>query len=161
MRWRFLTKTRDAYEPAEYHDFEITLDGEQIAHIYNMGDDIREYIVPLPPVSAGTPYELKFKGLQTYANNGTVSIFDQIEIIPVPAARTKQNVDGRFPESTKLNVSAGAQLDLDFDGQIQLDEVRYDGHIVAGIISAATCPDFVSGSGSIYSAARGTIILLK
>ena len=59
-----------------------------------------------------------------------------------------------------LAVDAGAELVLDFDGQIQLDEVRYDGHIVSGIISAATCPDFVAGSGSIYSAAKGTLILL-
>ena len=94
---RFITKTRDAYAPAEYHDFEITLDGERVAHIYNMGDDIREYIVPLPPVSAGTPYELKFKGLQTYANNGTVSIFDQIEIIPAACRPHKAECCRTFP----------------------------------------------------------------
>jgi len=158
---RFLTKTRDAYAPAEYHDFEVTVDGEQVAHIYNMGDDLREYEVPLPPVTAGVPVGLTFKGVQTYTPNGTVSIFDQISIVPVSAARTRESVAGRFPETTALEIAAGAELVLDFEGQIKVADVTYDGHTVSGVISAATHSEFVSGTGSIVSPAKGTIILLR
>jgi hypothetical protein len=158
---RFLTKTRDAYALADYHDFKVTLNGELVGHICNMDDALRSYELPLPPITAGVPYELKFKGLQSYTNDNTLSIYDQIAIVPAPAPRARQSVTGRFPESLALEVDAGADLVLDFDGEIALNEVRYDGHIVSGAISAATCPDFISGSGSIYSAAKGTMILLR
>ena len=156
---RFLTKTRDAYSLEQYHDFEVTLGGAVVGYICNMDDALRSYELSLPPVAAGTPYELKFTGLQSYAGS-TLSIFDEISIIP-QQEQPKMSVTGRFPESMALEVSAGAELVLDFDGQIQLSEVRYNGNRVYGTISAATYPVFVSGSGSIYSVASGSLIMVN
>jgi hypothetical protein len=156
---RFLTKTRDAYTLTSYHDFEVTLNGEVVGYICNMDDALRSYELPLPSVDAGVPYELKFKGLQSCASD-TLSIYDEIAIVPLQSP-SKMSVDGLFPKTMALEVASGAELVLDFDGVIQLDEVRYDGHLVDGTISAATYPEFVSGSGSIYSAASGTLIMVK
>jgi len=156
---RFLTKTRDAYALTEYHDFEVTLNDEVVGYICNMDDALRSFELPLPPVVAGVPYELKFKGLQSYAGN-TLSLYDEIAVVPLQSP-PKESVEGRFPETMALEVAAGAVLVLDFEGQIKMTEVTYDGHTVAGLISAATHSEFVSGTGSIMSPPQGTIILVK
>lgn len=40
-------------------------------------------------------------------------------------------------------------------------DVRYAGHVVAGIIDATTHPKFVSGTGSILSPAKGTMFSVR
>jgi hypothetical protein len=157
---RFLTKTRSVYALTEYHDFEVTLNDERVGHIYNMGGDLRSYELPLPTVTAGVPYVLQFKGLQTYAGY-TLSMYDEIAIVPAPAARPRQSVAGRFPENTALDIASGARLVLDFQGQIKVRDVGYAGHVIAGLIDAETHPEFVSGTGSILSPAKGTMISVQ
>jgi hypothetical protein len=157
---RFLTKTRSAYPLPQYHDFEVTLNGERVGHVFNMGGDLRSYELPLPPVTAGVPYTLQFKGLQTYAVP-SVSMYDEIAIVPAPAARARQSVTGRFPETTALDIASGAELVLDFEGEIKVKDVRYAGHFVSGTIDVTTHPEFVSGTGSILSPSKGTVISIR
>lgn len=155
---RFVTKTRAAYTLPQYHDFEVWFGGQRLARILNLGGDLRSYVLPLPPVAAGTAYTLQFRGLQTYTGLNTLSMYDEIAVVPAPAARPRQNVAGRFPETTELDIAAGAHLALDFDGEITVKTVRYAGQTVSGTISAETHPEFVTGGGSIFSAAKGTLI---
>lgn len=157
---RVLTKTRSAYPLPQYHDFEVTLNDARVGHIYNMGGDLRSYALPLPPVTAGVPYTLQFKGLQTYAGY-TLSMYDEIAIVPAPAARPRQLLTGRFPETTALDIASGAELVLDFEGEIKVNNVSYAGHVVSGMIDATTHPEFVSGTGSILSPAKGTMISVQ
>ncbi len=157
---RFITKTRAAYPLPQYHDFEVRFGGQRVGRILNMGDALRSYELPLPPVTAGVPYTLQFKGLQTYAAT-LLSMYDGIAIVPAPAARPRQSVLGRFPETTALDIATGAKLALDFDGEIKVRDVRYAGHVVSGTIDAATHPEFVSGTGRILSPAKGTMITVQ
>lgn len=157
---RFVTQTRAAYPLPQYHDFEVRFGGERIGRVINMGGELRSYAFALPAVEAGVPYVLQFKGLQT---NGatTLSLYDEVAIVPAPQPRPRQSLAGRFPETTALDVAAGAGLVLDFDGSIRVKSVRYAGQTVSGTISAATHPEFVSGTGAIDSPAKGTLIAVQ
>ena len=88
-------------------------------------------------------------------------MYDEIAIVPAPAARTRQSVEGRFPEAIALEIAAGARLVLDYAGQIKVSDVRYAGHVVSGVINADTHPEFVDGAGSLYSPPNGTLISVK
>ncbi len=153
---RFLTKTRSSYPVQQFHDFEVLFGGQSLGSVFNVGGDMRRYELPLPPVEAGLPYVLKFQGLQSYSVP-SVSMFDQIELVPAHPPRPRKALAGRFPETTALDIAAGAALALDFEGQITVKDVRYAGHVVAGVIDATTHPEFVSGTGSILSPAKGTL----
>jgi hypothetical protein len=48
-----------------------------------------------------------------------------------------------------------------FHHGITVRDVRYAGHVVAGIIDATTHPEFVSGTGSILSPAKGTVFSVQ
>ncbi len=157
---RFLTKTRSAYPLPQYHDFDVMFGGQRLSRILNMGGDLRSYELPLPPVTAGVPYSLQFKGVQSYSVPA-LSLFDQIEIVPAPAARTRRSLTGRFPEATALEIEAGAKLGLDFVGQIKVKDVRYAGHVVSGTIDALTHSEFITGTGSLFSPAKGTMITVQ
>lgn len=157
---RFITKTRSAYPLPQYHDFEVRFGAQRVGRILNMGDALRSYELPLSAVTAGVPYTLQFKGLQTYAGT-TLSMYDEIAIAPAATARARKSLAGRFPETTALDIAAGAKLALDFEGQIKVKDVRYAGYIVSGTINASTHPEFVSGTGSILSPAKGTMITVQ
>lgn len=158
---RFVTKTRSFYVMPQFHDFEVRFGDERVSRILNLGGDLRSYELPLPPVEAGVPYVLQFKGLQTYTGLNTLSLYDQIEIVPAPAARSRQVLTGRFPETTALDIASGAGLALDFEGEIKVKDVSYAGRVVSGMIDATTHPEFVSGMGSILSPAKGTLISVQ
>jgi len=157
---RFVTKTRSSYVPPKFHDFDVFFGNTRVSRILNMGGDVRSYELPLPPVTAGEPYVLQFKGVQSYPDSA-LSMYDEISIVPAPAARPRKSLEGRFPVTTLLDIASGAGLVLDFEGQITLETVRYAGATVSGIISAATHPEFVSGTGSILSPPKGTLISVK
>lgn len=157
---RFVTKTRAIYAFPKYHDFDVFFGDTRVSRIRNMGGDVRSYELPLQPVTAGVPYVLQFKGVQSYPD-AALSLYDQIEIVPAAEARPRVGLEGRFPGTTALDIAAGAGLVLDFEGQIKADTVRYAGHTVSGTISAATHPEFVSGTGSILSPAKGTCIAIQ
>lgn len=66
-----------------------------------------------------------------------------------------------IPEKLQVEVASGARLNLDFDGQARVKQVKYAGRSYAGVISHATHPEFVMGRGELYAAPRGTIILFR
>jgi hypothetical protein len=158
---RFLTKTRSLYTLPQYHDFRVLFAGQDLGRFINMGGDVRAYELPLPPVSAGVSYVLEFKGLQTFSGLNTLSMYDEVAIVPAPAARPRQSVEGRFPETTALEVAAGARLVLDYAGQIKVRDVRYAGRVVSGVISAESHPEFVGGEGSFFSPPKGSLMSVK
>jgi len=158
---RFATKSRgSAIEPLPYyHSFDVYFSGVRVGRVYNAnGNTVRTYEFPLPSVAAGEPHELEFRG--RFLSPATVSFFDDIRIVP-QASPAYESLTNRFPESTAMDIAAGASLALDFEGQIKVRDVRYAGHVVAGIIDATTHPEFVSGTGSILSPAKGTLLSVQ
>ena len=73
------------------------------------------------------------------------------------------NFGGADPtkEKVEINVAAGAKLALDYIGTNTASTVRYAGRSVTGDINAETCPDFVTGVGSLFVLPKGTLILFR
>ena len=114
--------------------------------------------MPLPPVGAGSVHTLQITGVDSYGVNSGFC-FDDFRIEPY-TLRERLNLAGRFPETTVLDIASGAKLALDFEGEIKVRTIRYAGQTVSGTISAVTHPEFVIGTGSIASPAKGTLISL-
>ena len=65
------------------------------------------------------------------------------------------------PKELRIEVAEGARLNLDFDGRIQTRGVWYGGTFHAGMISAETHPEFVTGVGEIESVPSGTVLIFR
>jgi len=66
-----------------------------------------------------------------------------------------------LPKKLSLSVAAGARLQLSYTGTQTVDEVRYDGHLVTGVMSQQTCPAFISGPGALFANRKGTALLIR
>ena len=61
----------------------------------------------------------------------------------------------------KIRLAEDSRLRLDFDGEITIGTVTHGNRCYSGIIDAATCPEFVSGRGSIRALSEGTMLIFK
>ena len=111
----------------------------------------------------GGDWEVGFSGLKrseqklgtaTYYSNG--GVLDGLVIEKVTAGAVPQ-----IPASVEINVADGAKLALDYIGTNTAYTVRYAGRSVTGDINAETCPDFVTGVGSLFVQPKGTMILFR
>ncbi len=139
-----------------FHDYDILWDGQPIGRFLNVTPWLYRFTLPLPSVAEGSTHTLQVRGVDSYGVN-TGSCFDGFRIEPY-VARARRSLDGRFPETVALDIAEGATLDLDFDGVLKIQTVRYAGHSVSGTISAATHPEFVSGEGALSVPPKGTVI---
>lgn len=155
---RFQSQSYGYTEFDRYHDFDVLWDGQLIGRFLNVSLWPYRFAVPLPPVGAGSVHTLQITGVDSYGVNSG-SCFDAFRIEPY-TPRERLNLAGRFPETTVLDIASGAKLALDFEGEIIVRTIRYAGQTVSGTISAATHPEFVTGTGSIASPAKGTLISL-
>jgi hypothetical protein len=144
------------------HTFDVTLGGDPAGSFVTSDTAFQRVELTLPPVETGVTQEVAFVG--TGAAN-TASLIDDIRIERVaadgPSPRARKKVAGRFPEALALDLAAGAKLMLDFDGQCTVRKVRYAGQAVSGLIAAATHPEFVSGTGSLSSPGKTTLISVR
>jgi hypothetical protein len=98
--------------------------------------------------------EHKVQGSNSYYSNG--GVLDGLVIEKVTAGAVPQ-----IPASVEINVADGAKLALDYIGTNTAYTVRYAGRSVTGDINAETCPDFVTGVGSLFVQPKGTMILFR
>lgn len=98
--------------------------------------------------------ERKVQGSNNHYSNG--GVLDGLVIEKVTAAAKPE-----LSEKVEINVAAGAKLALDYIGTNTASTVRYAGRSVTGDINADTCPDFVTGVGSLYVQPKGTMILFR
>ncbi|MGN0852669.1 MAG: hypothetical protein ACI4Q3_04750 [Kiritimatiellia bacterium] len=112
--------------------------------------------------SAGT-WQIGFSGLRTsdksydgvnYCSHG--GALDGLVIEPVQA-------DAAPALSPKLEIAVadGAFLALDTAATSKVARVTYAGRSYAGILSAATCPAFISGTGALEVTPQGSLILFR
>ncbi len=66
-----------------------------------------------------------------------------------------------LPHNVKIEVAKGAQLLLDYTGTAKCGPVKYDGVVHLGTINASTCPDFVTGMGTLEAVSDGTLIICR
>jgi hypothetical protein len=98
--------------------------------------------------------ERKVQGSNNHYSNG--GVLDGLVIEKVTAAAKPE-----LSEKVEINVAAGAKLALDYIGTNTASTVRYAGRSVTGDINADTCPDFVTGVGSLFVLPKGTLILFR
>lgn len=65
------------------------------------------------------------------------------------------------PENLTVRVAQGAKLRLDFGGTLSLAGLRLGFRAVAGTVSAATHPDFISGPGTLEVKPRGFYLYIR
>ncbi|HNX33997.1 MAG TPA: hypothetical protein PKM57_05175 [Kiritimatiellia bacterium] len=104
-------------------------------------------------------------GLQGMTDNSAAfpgtdqnALLDGVSIEPV---NNLGDASFALPKELSLSVAAGARLQLSFSGTQTVDEVRYDGHLVTGVMSQQTCPEFVSGPGALFANRKGTAMLIR
>ena len=66
-----------------------------------------------------------------------------------------------LPHNVKIEVAKGAQLLLDYTGTAKCGPVKYDGVVHIGTIDASTCPDFVTGMGTLEAVSDGTHLIFR
>lgn len=68
-----------------------------------------------------------------------------------------------LPEDTVIDVAEGAKLELDVGNAeaIRVKEVKLGGRRRYGVISAATCPDYITGTGCLWTEKPGMTILVR
>ncbi len=55
----------------------------------------------------------------------------------------------------------GSHLALDYSGTQEVASVRINGQSLKGIVNAETCPDFVSGTGSLVVKEKGFLLIVR
>lgn len=126
----------------------------------------REYVIR---VSNPGRYVLAFESYGPHAGRGnenseSTCLLDGVSI---------RRIDWGIPESLSMNSNArivlgkNATLNLAFTGTNVISSLRHDGHPVVGcavdmgrIISAETCPEIVSGPGTLLVKPRGLTIVV-
>lgn len=96
----------------------------------------------------------KVEGNSTYHSCG--GVLDGLEIEQVTPMQMPT-----LPKAVSIDVADGATLALDYVGTNEVSFVRYAGRSCIGEIDATTCPDFVTGVGSLFVRPKGTIILFR
>ena len=86
------------------------------------------------------------------------SVIDGLSLVRIrePAADVPS-----VPRKMKIRLAEDSRLRLDFDGEITIGTVTHGNRCYSGIIDAATCPEFVSGRGSIRALSEGTMLIFK
>lgn len=115
-------------------------------------------------VPAAGDYTLALEGQTPYAGkvggvfvNDRTTLIDSVSVEKVAVAETGPLI----PAGTTVEVAAGARLALTFTGTRKVETVRYEGQTITGTISQATHPEFVLGTGALYSAPKGTLFLMQ
>ena len=115
--------------------------------------DYNEYTFRLPCAETNATYTLLFRGL----NAG--SRFSLLDDVTVQKLETVSPADA-YPQTVELELAESARLNLDYSGSIKMLGLRYGTQVITGTISADTYPGFVTGSGALSVASRGTLVLL-
>ena len=64
-------------------------------------------------------------------------------------------------EHTRIEVSGGGKLRLDFTGCLNLAKVKINGSVLSGEISAAKYPQLVCGTGTVYVKPKGFVLICR
>ena len=116
----------------------------------------RRYVFPFRIDEPGD-YVLDLQGCGNDVDD-TTTFFDGLSI-----ERRTENVacDAIVPAKARLNVAQGARVRLDFAGTNRVASVRYAGRPFSGVVDERSCPEFVAGTGALYVAPSGTVVLFR
>ena len=113
-------------------------------------------------VAAVGTYRFGLQGMtdnsEAFPGTDQSTLVDGVSIEPV----TDLDAAGlALPRELALSVDADARLQLSFTGIQNVEEVRYAGKLVEGLLNQQTHPEFISGPGALYAFPKGTMLLLR
>lgn len=130
-----------------------------VESITNFDQRVREFVFDLK--TPGT-YKLRIIGTKAGLQGPTPAtlacVIDGLSLKRVTdGMRTPPSV----PEQLVLDVAAGATVDLDFDGTIKVEKVKYAGKIYRGTLTGANCPA-LTGTGVIETSPKvGVVVIFR
>ena len=126
--------------------------------------NFHEYACLVRIPEAGGVYDVGFQGRSVWGGEGTpdvdrTTLVDGAQLYRVETARPLD-----LPEALEIDVAAGAQLTLDFDGTNTVRSLRLAGRSLVGYVSLADRPDLLgalNGRGTLFIRPRGTVLILR
>lgn len=140
--------------PWQGYTFEVCWAGRRIAMVPVDTGFYRRCRFRLPRVTAGGTAELLFRGLDSSSNG---ALLDDVTLERLDVCDTAS----LLPPTTEISVTDGARLELDFEGVLPVAGVTLGGAARSRLIDATTYPEFVAGTGALYSPAKGTLISVR
>lgn len=119
----------------------------------NYAERVACFRIPAP----GT-YTLRFQGQTTAVRSDRMARLDAVSLMRTNnfAAETPS-----IPETTAISVAAGAKLRLDFPGTNRIDRLSLGGRSYSGLVTAARCPDFITGPGALEIPPKSTVLIFR
>jgi hypothetical protein len=96
-------------------------------------------------------------GLNSEDRSGSDVLVDCVSIRQVLGVEVTPDI----PEYTRINVTGGGKLRLDYNGCLPLAKVKVNGVSLTGDISAAKYPDLICGPGRAYVKVKGFVMGLR
>jgi len=138
------------------HDFALKLNDLTVGTVTTTDYLYERYTFRLPYVKAGVSYLLAFQGLNS-AGGDRSSAIDDVRVTRLAVAEAY----APFPEGLTIELAEGAKLTLDFAGTQPLHALRINGRHASGIVSAATHPAAIVGTGMLQVPNAGTLLFLR
>lgn len=126
--------------------------------------NFHEYACLVRIPEAGGVYDVGFQGRSVWGGEGTppvdrTTLVDGAQLYRIETARSLD-----LPEALEIDVAAGAQLTLDFDGTNAVRSLRLAGRSLVGYVSLADRPELLgalNGRGTLFIRPRGTVLILR
>lgn len=126
--------------------------------------NFHEYACLVRIPEAGGVYDVGFQGRSVWGGEGTppvdrTTLVDGAQLYRVETARPLD-----LPEALEIDVAAGAQLTLDFDGTNTVRSLRLAGRSLVGYVSLADRPELLgalNGRGTLFIRPRSTVLILR
>ena len=128
----------------------------KIGYVRTADRGFRRYSFRLPRVAADVPYLLSFEGLNQGDDTDRASFLDSVQILETAEPVFQPAEIPKF----YLALDAGAQLELDYDGEVALEGVMYNGQVYSGLMTENNTP-FIRGTGTLYVTPKGTLISVQ
>ena len=134
------------------HTLEVYVDGALLASVYNSDAERHAVEMRLPYLTAGA-HMIEFRGAAQQPNIDCQSRISCPEIVPLATGAAADW------SNTKIELTDGAKLNLDFAGTIRSGSVTIGGNrVTSGTITAQKYPSYVTGAGTLEVVSRGMII---
>lgn len=118
------------------------------------------YLVRIP--EEGGTYDVGFRGRSVWDGGTTVDRTTLVDAAQLYRVETARPLD--LPETLEIDVAAGAQLTLDFDGTNEIRRLNVAGRSYVGYVSLADRPELLgtlAGRGTFFIRPRGTVLILR
>ena len=126
--------------------------------------NFHEYACLVRIPEAGGVYDVGFQGRSVWGGEGTPTVDRTTLVDGAQLYRVETAGALDLPEALEIDVAAGAQLTLDFDGTNTVRSLRLAGRSLVGYVSLADRPELLgtlNGRGTLFIRPRGTVLILR